>query len=158
MSKLNFKRLCLDTNVYIIGIQDIGSQEARILKAIGYYGEKDREINPEIILSPELIDQIRRVGKYLWGKDKAGFALGLVWMRLNIHYITPDEDWRKLSKKINQSREIPTEDIEIFLTAKFGLADCFVSANRKLLTAIAEFECLTPEMFVSKYLTKNVSE
>jgi len=33
----NLKRLCLDTNVYIIGIQDINSPESEILSAIGYY-------------------------------------------------------------------------------------------------------------------------
>ena len=35
MSKI--KRLCLDTNVYIIGIQEVNSDEAKILESIGYY-------------------------------------------------------------------------------------------------------------------------
>lgn len=34
MSKI--KRLCLDTNVYIIGIQEVNSDEAKILESIGY--------------------------------------------------------------------------------------------------------------------------
>lgn len=49
-----------------------------------------------------------------------------------------EKKYGNLSKTINLSEEIPTEDIDIFLTAKFGLADCFVSANRKLLKAIAD--------------------
>ncbi|MGD1701414.1 hypothetical protein [Dapis sp. BLCC M229] len=106
----------------------------------------------EIILSPELIDQIRRVGKYLWNKDKAGLVLGLIWSNLNIFYVTPDAEWRNLSKEINSTGNIPTEDIEVFLTAKFGSTDCFVSSNRKLIKAIADFECLTPDAFIKKYL------
>ncbi len=38
MSKI--KRLCLDTNVYIIGIQEVNSNEAKILESIGYYGKQ----------------------------------------------------------------------------------------------------------------------
>lgn len=47
---------------------------------------------------------------------------------------------------------ILTEDIEVFLTAQLGNADCFISANRELIKAIATFECLTPQAFVTKYL------
>ncbi len=57
MSKI--KRLCIDTNVYIIGIQEVNSDEAKIIESIGYYGKQYTQIEAEIILSPELIDQIR---------------------------------------------------------------------------------------------------
>ncbi|HEY9703214.1 MAG TPA: hypothetical protein V6C58_12245 [Allocoleopsis sp.] len=36
----NLKRLCLDTNVYIIGTQEPESDEAKILQSIGYYGQE----------------------------------------------------------------------------------------------------------------------
>ncbi len=150
MSKI--KRLCLDTNVYIIGIQEVNSDEAKILESIGYYGKQSTQIEVEIILSPELIDQIRRVGKYLWNKNKAGLVIGLIWSNLNIFYVTPNAEWRNLSKEINAIGNIPTEDIEVFLTAKFGSTDCFVSSNRELIKAIADFECLTPNAFIKKYL------
>ncbi|MGL5944061.1 MAG: hypothetical protein ACRC2S_27585 [Waterburya sp.] len=87
MSGSILKRICLDTNVYIIGTQDPDSDEAQILQAIGYYGKEQIQLEAEIILSPELIDQIRRVGKYLWNKDKVGFVLGIIWSRLNIFYL-----------------------------------------------------------------------
>ncbi|MGK7924919.1 MAG: hypothetical protein AB4290_06615 [Spirulina sp.] len=145
-------RLCLDTNIYIIGTQYPDSEEATILSAIGYYGRVSNLLDVEIILSPELIDQIRRVGKYLWGKDKAGFVLGLILSRLNIHYVSPDAEWNQWLEELKDSRQVPSEDIEIFLSAKLGNADCFVSSNRKLIQAIAEFECLTPVDFINKYL------
>lgn len=146
------KRLCCDTNVYIIGIEEIDSPEAQILKSIGFFGKKHRLIEAEIVLSHEIIDQIRRVGKYLWNKDKAGFVISLMWSRLDFHYVSIDEQWRSLLSKIVASGSIPNEDIEIYLTAKLGLSDCFVSSNRGLIKAIADFECLTPSEFVEKYL------
>jgi hypothetical protein len=147
----NLRRLCLDTNIYIIGIQDANSSEAQILKAIGYFGKEDTKITAEIILSHEVIDQVRRVGKYLWNKDKAGFAIGLIWSRLNFHYVDIDSRWRELSSKIVSEGIIPTEDVEIYLTAKLGLCDCFISSNRDLIKSIADFECLTPKEFINKY-------
>lgn len=87
MSESDLKRICLDTNVYIIGTQDPDSDEAKILRAIGYYGKEHFQLKAEIVLSPELIDQIRRVGKYLWNKDKAGFVLGIIWSRLKYSYL-----------------------------------------------------------------------
>lgn len=152
MSDLALKRICLDTNVYIIGTQDPNSDEAKILRAIGYYGKEYLQIETEIILSPELIDQIRRVGKYLWNKDLAGFVLGIIWSRLNIYYVTPDEQWRNLLEELVSFGTIPNEDIEVFLTAFLGDTDCFISSNRELIKAIAYFECLTPQDFLDKYL------
>lgn len=145
-------RLCLDTNIYILGVQEAESQERKILEVIGFFDEKDIKIDAQIILSAELIDQIRRVGKYLYGKDKAGIILGKIWSQLNIYYVIHDNQWFTLFEDIKFNSNIPTEDIEIFLTAKLGKADCFVSTNRELLQAIADFECLTPDNFINKYL------
>jgi hypothetical protein len=152
MVRSQLKRLCLDTNIYIIGTQDQDSDEAKILEAIGYYGKEYIKIDAEIVLSPELIDQIRRVGKYLWNKDKAGLVLGIIWSNLNIYYVTPNHEWRNLHEEIRIKGNIPREDIEIFLTAKLGEADCFVSSNRQLIKNIADFKCLTPDIFVNQYI------
>ena len=150
MSEL--KRLFLDTNIYIIGTQDIDSDEAKILYAIGYYGREHSQIDAQIIFSAELIEQIRRVGKYLWNKDKAGLVLSFIFTRLDLYYITPNTEWYQLLTELRLRGNIPLEDVGIFLTAKYGEADCFVSGNRELIKAITDFECLTPESFVKKYL------
>jgi len=46
--------------------------------------------------------------------------------------------------------------IGVYLTARNGHAECFVSSNHELIQALVhetgEFECLTPEQFVGKYL------
>lgn len=152
MSKSPLQRICLDTNIYIIGTQIPDSDEAQILRAVGYYGREHIQLEAEVILSSELIDQIRRVGKYLWSKDQASFVLGLIWSRLNIYYVTPDARWRNLLEEIVNADTIPTEDIEVFLSAFLGNADCFISSNRELIKAIADFECLTPHDFLTKYL------
>jgi predicted nucleic acid-binding protein len=51
---------------------------------------------------------------------------------------------------------IPREDLGVYLTASKGKSQCFVSANHKLIQLLAketgEFECLTPQDFVEKYL------
>lgn len=156
MSKSALKRICLDTNIYIIGTQDADSDEAKILRAIGFYGKEHIQLEAEIVLSPELIDQIRRVSKYLWNKDKAGFILGIIWSRLNIYYVSPNTQWRNFLQETIKAGTIPTEDIEVFLTAFLGDADCFISSNRELIKAIANFECLTPHNFVTKYLNAEV--
>jgi len=148
----DLQRLCLDTNIYIIGTQEINSPEAKILRAIGYYDDIVIQIGAEIILSDEIIDQVRRVGKYLWNKDKAGFVIGLIWSRLNIHYVSYSQEWNQELEKVMADGEIPNEDIEVYLTAKLGNSDCFVSSNRELIKAIATFECLTPREFINKYL------
>ena len=49
MSQPSLKRICLDTNVYIIGTQDPDSDEAKILRAIGYYGKEHIQLEFEQI-------------------------------------------------------------------------------------------------------------
>ncbi len=48
------------------------------------------------------------------------------------------------------------EDVGVYLTARNGKADCFISSNRKLVHALVEqtreFECLTPEDFIHRYI------
>ncbi|MBX3016106.1 MAG: hypothetical protein KF832_31580 [Caldilineaceae bacterium] len=51
---------------------------------------------------------------------------------------------------------IPREDVTVFLSAITGNADCFVSANHKLIRVLAEqtglFRCYTPEEFVVEFI------
>ncbi|MFN9866695.1 MAG: hypothetical protein ACK568_06355 [Pseudanabaena sp.] len=113
------ERIFLDTNIYIIGTQAPESDEGKILQAIGYNGGENKIITSTIILSPELIDQIRRVAKYLWGKDRSGFVLSRVFKYLNLSYITPNQDWQLQSQQKRQTKQIHLEDIEIFLRSKY---------------------------------------
>jgi hypothetical protein len=149
MSRL--KRVFLDTNIYITGDADQNSFESKVLEAFGYR-EKSKIIFAEIILSDELLDQIRRVGKYLYGKDETGKMLSNIWRWLNIFYLPSTFDWESEQLLLVNQGIIPSEDIEIYLSAKFGEADCFVSGNRELIKSIADFECLTAQDFVTKYI------
>lgn len=148
----SLRRIFLDTNIFIIGDADQASSESLILEALGYRN-KSPVLAAEVIFSDELVDQIRRVSKYLYGKEQAGQILANLWYWLDIFYIPSTVNWEQDVSELIDSRIIPSEDMEIYLSAKYGQADCFVSGNRKLLTAIAEFECLTPEQFIQKYLS-----
>ncbi|MDB9311532.1 hypothetical protein PN462_00350 [Spirulina sp. CS-785/01] len=61
-------------------------------------------------------------------------------------------DWSEEKAQLINANSIPSEDIEIYLSAKYGEADCFVSGNRALIQAIAAFQCFTPEAFIQTYL------
>ncbi len=71
----SLQRIFLDTNIFILGDADKQSPESIILEAFGYRG-KPPQLTAEIIFSNELIDQIRRVSKYLYGKQQAGQVIG----------------------------------------------------------------------------------
>ncbi|WP_017295079.1 PIN domain-containing protein [Geminocystis herdmanii] len=148
-----FKRIFLDTNIYIIGDADKKSPESIILEAFGYRN-KCKILKGEIILSDILLDQIRRVGKYLYGKDQAGEIISNIWRWLDIYYLPSTINWQQEKVFLEKENLIPREDIEIYLTAKIAKADCFISGNRKLLKSIADFDCLTSEDFIQKYLNK----
>jgi predicted nucleic acid-binding protein len=145
------RRIFLDTNIFIIGDADKQSLESSILEALGYRN-KPKILNSDVILSEELIDQIRRVSKYLYGKNQAGAIISNIWQWLNIYYLPSTINWQNEKSSLIHSNIIPSEDIEIYLSAKYGRADCFVSGNRKLIQAIADFECLTPEGFIKVHL------
>jgi len=147
----SLRRIFLDTNIFIIGDADKQSAKSIILEALGYRS-KPAILNAEIILSEELADQIRRVSKYLYGKDQAGAIISNIWQCLNIHYLSSTVDWHDEKLSLDNSKIIPSEDIEIYLSAKYGEAECLVSGNRKLIQAIADFECLNAQSFIKKYL------
>lgn len=141
------RRLFLDTNVYIIGTAELNSPEAVILKWMS------EQTNIQIIISQILLSEISRVATRLLHKDWAGKIINDIWSTLNPELVTiaPEE-----FLQLQTSGELPREDIGVYLTARTGKADCFISANYKLIAALVaqtlEFECLTPEEFVKKYL------
>jgi predicted nucleic acid-binding protein len=149
MSDVPF-RLFLDTNVYIIGAGDPNRSEATLLKWIG-----DRPNSPsiQVIISSILLSEISRVATRLRHKDWAGKIINDIWITLNPELVTivPEE-----FLQLQASNDLPREDIGVYLTARTSKANCFVSANYKLIAALVaqtqEFECLTPEEFVSKYM------
>jgi predicted nucleic acid-binding protein len=141
-----------DTNVYLIGAVELDSVEGQILKWLGW--ETRANDGVEVVISEELIDQISKVAKRLKNKDWAGEIIGRIWQKLQVRYVQIDDSALAI---IESQGVIPREDLGVYLTAKEGQAQCFVSANHKLIRILAqetgEFECLTPSEFVSKYLT-----
>jgi len=144
-------RVFFDTNVYIIGAADPNSYESRLLQWVGFGEEESSSV--EVVVSEELFDQILRVAKRLHNKDWGGELLGRIWQNLNVCYVLLDADE---FSKVEALDVIPREDVGVYLTAKTGKAQCFVSANHELIRALAkktgEFECLTPKEFANKYL------
>lgn len=145
------KRVFLDTNVFILGATDATSAEAQILDWAGM-GE-NAALDVEIVVSPELFDEIRRVGRRLYNKDWAGQLMAYIWQRLRLHYVVIDASE---VGKVVETGLIPREDAEVYVTARVGQANCFVSANHKLIRSLVQhtgdFECLTPDEFVKKYV------
>ena len=146
------ERIFLDTNVYVIGAAFPERPERAILSWVGF--GKDEPGPVEIVVSEELFEQIRRVSKRVGSKDWAGQILGRIWQDLRLRYVVLDPDSRRA---IEATGAVPREDTGMYLTAREGNAQCFVSTNHELITALAkvtgEFECLTPKEFVRRYLT-----
>ncbi len=144
-------RVFLDTNVYIIGAALSDSPEARILRWTGYGQKAPGPVT--VIVSQPLFAQISRVGKRLHGKDWGGEIIGHLWQDLQLNHVLIDST-EQLA--LEATGVIPREDVSIYLSARNGAVDCFVSANHELIKMIVkntgEFECLTPEAFVRKYL------
>ena len=76
-----------------------------------------------------------------------------IWQNLKIYYVQIDDS--ELAK-METLEIIPREDVGVYLTAKVGQFQCFVSSNHKSIKILAqqtgEFECLSPSAFVNKYL------
>lgn len=146
--------LFLDTNIYIIGPLQPNSPHAAILRRLGFFEPQD-SIGSEVIVSDTLLEQILRVGRRVQDKDYSGALIAQLWRNLPVRYVTIDKDEMQ---SLYQARRIPSEDIAIYLSAVAGEAQCFVSANRKLIRALAEetnaFECLAPQEFFDKYLAQ----
>lgn len=148
---VSLPRIFLDTNIYILGSENSQSDEGLILTWLGF--QKKVSDAHEIIVSQELIDQITRVAKKLRNTDWSGEILGKIFKNLNARYVLIDE---QSFTELEKQAMIRREDIGVYLTARAGKADCFVSANHKLIRSLVqetkEFECFTPEAFVQKYV------
>lgn len=148
---MTLNRVFFDTNVYIVGKQDIESNEYQILKWAGFEVRNSRAV--EVVIYDELLQEILRVSKRLKNKDWGGQIVNNIWRNFQIIYVTIDADEYY---RVEALGVIPREDVGVYLTAKLGNAECFVSANHELIRTLAEetreFECLTPEEFVNKYL------
>jgi len=148
------KRLFLDTNVYIIGAAMEDSPEAQLLEWAGF-GRDDvkQEQLVEVILSEALVEQIARVARRLQHKYLAGAILSEIWQSMNVQFVMLDPIE---VQQVEAQGVIPREDVTVFLSATTGHADCFVSANHKLIRVLAEetgaFCCFTPEEFVAKFI------
>jgi predicted nucleic acid-binding protein len=149
MANAPLSRIFLDTNVFIIGAADIQSDEGIILSALGFWQPTSNAF--EIIISQELLEQIARVAGRLKHKDWAGELIGRILQNFNIHYVFLEQQELVTSEK---NASIPREDVSVYLTAKVGQADYFVSANHKLIRSLVEqtgdFLCLTPQQFIDQ--------
>jgi predicted nucleic acid-binding protein len=147
-SQNRYGRIFLDTNVYIVGAQDLNTAEGKILLWLGF--EEKTEDAAEVVLSKELIMQILRVAKRLRGKDWAGSLISRIWQKFKIVYVLVEES--ALSEEVKAF--VPREDVGVYLTAKQGKADFFISSNYELIRSAAvktrDFQCLTPEEFVRR--------
>lgn len=148
------KRLFLDTNIYIIGAAIKDSTEAHLLHWAGFGrndGKRDQLV--EVVLSTALIEQIARVARRLQHKDWAGAILSELWQSMNIQFVMLDPND---VERVEAQGIIPREDVTVYLSAITGQADCFVSANHKLIRVLAEetgaFRCYTPEEFVATFI------
>jgi predicted nucleic acid-binding protein len=144
-------RVFLDTNVFIIGVALPDSPEAQILRWAGFGMPQHGTV--EVVVSQELFEQILHVGRRLKGKDWGSEIVGRIWKDMTFVYvIVPPHE----SRPIQQAGRIPREDIGIYLTAHLGQAQCFISSNHELIRSLAgesgEFECLSPQDFVDRYL------
>lgn len=145
-------RIFLDTNIYIIGQLKPLSPADKILEWLGYYNRLKNNNQIQVIISQELINQILRVGKRLEGKDWAAKIVDQIWQNLNCLFIPETDEIRAEASQIIKEKLVPSEDVFIYLTAKYGEANIFVSENRELIKMIANFECLTSDEFIDKYL------
>ena len=114
----------VDTNVYLIGAVYLDSAECHIFQRLGW--EIPGDYGYEVVISEELIEQISRVAKRLKNKDWAGEIIGRIWQKLKVSYVQIDDS---TLATIEAQGIIPREDVGVYLTAKEGQAQCFVSAN-----------------------------
>ena len=99
---------------------------------------------------------LSRYCAWVGGKDYGGELIARLWANLSIEHVTLEAD---ALQRLSEEEVIPREDVSVFLTAVAGRAECFVSANYKLIRALAAtaqiFECLTPAEFVARYIAGN---
>ena len=134
--------------MFILGHLEPDSPEGRILEGIA------NQASVALILSNELIEQIRRVARWVGGKDWTGLLLNRLWQDYSITYVNVTTAEKQA---VEAATPIPREDIGIYMTALQGKVTCLVSSNHEFVQQTAKvqnlFECLTPVEFVEKYLS-----
>ena len=141
-------RIFLDTNIYIISQLIPLSPEEKLLQLRGFYDKIPSSNEIQVIISQELINQLLRVCKRLQGKDWSSKLVDQIWCNLNCLFIPETQEMEEEAKQLLKTKLIPSEDIFIYLTAKWGQVDYFISGNRELIKAIEDFECFTVEEFL----------
>lgn len=91
------RRILLDTNIIIAGYKQPQSISGQLLTLL-------REGNVIIVVSAELLDQVRRVAKRVGGKDWAGFVLNRLWSDFVITFVSITEADRKQLPLNNSKR------------------------------------------------------
>ncbi len=138
--------ILLDTNIFILGHLDPTSPEATTLDQIA------ASKGVELVLSNELVDQIRRVARRVGGKEWAGLLINRLWQDFTILFVTISDEEKRA---VESATEIPREDIGIYLAAIQGGVQCMVSSNHEFVRQTAKaqnlFECLTSPEFNQKY-------
>lgn len=138
-------RVMLDTNVYIEGYGDLTSPAAQIFRFLNTHPDF------RIVISHEILEEIRRVARRLKGKDWAGIILDHLWRNPSLEVVIlpaqRQEHWEQYKPLV------PSEDLDIVLTAILGRVDILVSNNRELLRSVENlaFRCLTPTEFLEQY-------
>lgn len=108
------KRIFLDTNVFINAEAYPQSDCDKILTLLGLHNGL-RIIDSVVIISPELVDQILRVGKRIWlNKDRVSKLLGKIWSNLTYDYIILNNQHLQTIIKIKQQNIIPSAESEEF--------------------------------------------
>ena len=139
------KRILLDTNIFILGYLQPSSISGQLLTQL-------QQTDITLIVSNELIEQVRRVARRVGGKDWAGLVIDQIWRDFHVEYIWISDDEKTL---VTTQAIIPREDVGIYLTAVKGQANCMISANRQFVREAAAqqklFASFYPEDFLDQY-------
>lgn len=146
-------RIFLDTNVYIVGAAMPESDEAAILAWAGFDGMGGAEV--EVVLCEALFRQIRGVARRLQNKDWAGEILMRIWRHMTARFVIVDPTD---SARLARSGTSPREELDIFLAARGGDVELFISANHERGRAAAPergaVESLVPAALGARYLAE----
>ena len=103
-----------------------------------------------IILSSELLEQIKRVAERLRNKDYGSYLASVIWGSCDIKFAS-DAECMKLKEKFGG--KLPRKDLGIFAAAVACDVDYLISNNRKFIKQASEqhkFKCVTPHEFLKQ--------
>lgn len=145
-------RVLFDTHIFIWGYLHSQPPSANLLQAL-----RDQPEQFILLFSDELLEQLRRVGRRVGGRQWIGGILARIWQDFVIEMVEITED--DLVVVRHEFPSVPAEDVGIFLTAYHGKADVMVSDNRKFMRAAGAsqnlFTCLTVDEFLNQYIHRD---